>query len=304
MPGRAAFASSKLAVLRRRLNDVGVVESVEAHSVYFVDLAEPLGAEAESRLRGLLDAVDAAPGERTGSVIRWVVPRIGTISPWASKATDIAHICGLSAVRRIERGIAYRIVGRLEETALRGIIADRMTESVLERQADAAQLFATESPRPVRVIDPGRAGAGLMEANRKLGLALTADEIAYLLDAYQKLGRHPTDAELMMFAQANSEHCRHKIFNASYTIDGEAQRDSLFRMIRRSTEASPAGVLSAYADNAAVIEGTVGQRFFADPTDGVYRSVAEPIDIVAKVETHNHPTAISPYPGASTGSGG
>jgi phosphoribosylformylglycinamidine synthase len=237
------------------------------------------------------------------------VPRIGTISPWSSKATDIAHICGLASVRRVERGVAYSIAGEVaDEAALRRALHDRMTESLLDdddASADLAPMFARALPRPLSVVALGGDGAAALErANREMGLALAPDEIAYLLDHYRTLDRDPTDVELMMFAQANSEHCRHKIFNAAFVIDGEPQAESLFQMIRRSTEASPTGVLSAYRDNAAVIEGSLAGRLFPDPETGVYRFTREPAHILIKVETHNHPTAISPYPGAATGSGG
>src|SRR5262252_6732099 len=218
-----------------------------------------------------------------------VVPRLGTVSPWSSKATDIAHSCGLARVKRIERAVLYVVVGEVtDEAALRRAIHDRMTESVLERTADAARLFEHAAPRPLTRVALGSGGRAVLErANETLGLA-----------------RDPTDVELMMFAQANSEHCRHKIFNAQLIVDGQPQPQSLFQMIQRSTEASPGGVLSAYRDNAAVIEGPVAGRFFPDPATGVYGARPEAMHIVMKVETHNHPTAISPFPGAATGSGG
>lgn len=260
------------------------------------------GPKAEAK--DLRRPADLPMGQPTAH--RWVIPRIGTISPWATKATDIAHICGLTSIRRIERGVFWSFVGAVsDEAALRAAIHDRMTEAVLETETDARALFATAEPRPltrIPLLAEGR--PALAAANTTMGLALADDEIDYLLDAYRKLDRDPTDVELMMFAQANSEHCRHKIFNADFVIDGDPQPDSLFRMIRRSTEASPDGVLSAYSDNAAVIEGSPASRFFPSPKDNVYRPHPEPVHILMKVETHNHPTAISPYPGASTGSGG
>ncbi len=238
------------------------------------------------------------------------MPRPGTISPWSSKATDIAHVCGLGAVLRIERGVEYSIGidGRPDEAALHALAAplhDRMTEAVLLDARQAAELFATHAPRPLAHIPLSTRGRdALVEADRALGLALSADEIDYLVAAYERLARDPTDVEIMMFAQANSEHCRHKIFNADWLIDGVAQPKSLFAMIRNTHAVSPAGVLSAYQDNAAVLEGPVGARLMADPGSGEYRYVEEPVDILIKVETHNHPTAISPFPGAATGSGG
>jgi phosphoribosylformylglycinamidine synthase len=239
-----------------------------------------------------------------------VTPRAGTISPWSSKATDIAHVCGLVAVRRIERGTLFEFAAEtpLDRDMLAALAAplhDRMTEAFAFALADAASLFVAAAPRPlatVPVIAGGR--AALVAADARLGLALSVDEIDYLLDAYRRLARDPTDVELMMFAQANSEHCRHKIFNADWIVDGERQPKSLFAMIRNTHASSPAGVLSAYRDNAAVIAGPVADRLWADPQARDYRYTREPVDIVMKVETHNHPTAISPFPGAATGSGG
>jgi phosphoribosylformylglycinamidine synthase len=234
-----------------------------------------------------------------------VVPRTGTISPWSSKATDIAHVCGLTAIRRIERGIAYRLLdtrplGPERLAAIAPVLFDRMTEMVLFETEHAERLFGHTAPKPLGQIDREQ----LESANRELGLALSADEISYLVSNFERLGRQPTDVELMMFAQANSEHCRHKIFNASWIIDGRKRDESLFAMIRYTHARNPNGVLSAYRDNAAVIEGTRGKRYFPNPHTGIYGAVDEPIDILMKVETHNHPTAISPFPGASTGSGG
>jgi len=299
-----ARLEKRLAAIRAR--NPGV-RALAAEFVHFVDTDGELDAEARAVLVRLLrygprpERSEAVTGRRF-----LVVPRIGTISPWSSKATEIARICGLARVRRIERGVYYTVAGDIADAAaLRRAIADRMTESVLEGGAQAAALFQHAPPRPLGVIELGGDGrAALERANAAMGLALSADEIAYLLVSYRALGRAPTDVELMMFAQANSEHCRHKIFNADFIIDGEPQPASLFKMIRRSTEASPAGVLSAYSDNAAVIEGATAGRFFPDPTTGVYRFEREPAHIVMKVETHNHPTAISPFPGAATGSGG
>lgn len=248
-------------------------------------------------------------GVETGQLIL-VLPRFGTISPWASKATDIAHICGLSAVQRVERGIAYFVASRTvlaqdRLAALAPLFHDRMTESVVFDAAEATRLFEQHKPAPMASVDIlGRGAEALEEANEKLGLALSGGEIEYLMDNFGRLQRNPTDVELVMFGQANSEHCRHKIFNASWVIDGTATDKSLFDMIRNTHALSPQGVLSAYRDNAAVVEGSRVRRFFADPLDGVYRHVDEPAHLVMKVETHNHPTAISPFPGAATGSGG
>ncbi len=312
LPGAPALSPFRIAKLVARLTALEpAVRGLDSRFVHFVDLERPLAAAELEILERLLTygpRIAAALQEGEGELLL-VVPRTGTISPWSSKATDIARVCGLDGVRRIERGIAYRVLasrplGREGLTALAPALLDRMTETALFDPAAAEILFSHAAPRPlVRIsLRPGR--RALERANLELGLALSADEIDYLLSSFQRLGRDPTDVELMMFAQANSEHCRHKIFNASWIIDGRPREDSLFAMIRYTHARSPQGVLSAYRDNSAVIEGTRGRRYFPDPRTGIYHGVEEPIDILMKVETHNHPTAISPYPGASTGSGG
>jgi len=284
-------------LVKVRAANPGVTELYAEH-VHFVD-AE--GQVDERVLRRLLTYGPREVRRSVEGLRLFVVPRLGTISPWSSKATDIARICGLSNVRRIERGVAWIAVGAISDpAALRAALHDRMTESVLERLEHAERLFERNEPRALRTVPKSE----IARANKELGLALSDDEIAYLEKSFSALGRDPNDIELMMFAQANSEHCRHKIFNATFTVDGERMSDSLFAMIRKSTAASPGGVLSAYKDNASVIEGTVAGRFFADPRTGVYAAHREPIHVLMKVETHNHPTAISPYPGAATGSGG
>ncbi len=325
--GSAALSPFRIAKLLERLRvPFPGITALEATFVHFVDLDRDLTAEERMRLDALLTygpresgaaEASAAGGE---GVALWVVPRPGTISPWASKATDIAQVCGLAPVRRIERGIEYRLRqadGRRDGGAddaggsaltkiatVAALLHDRMTEAVLTSPEEAQALFARETARPLRRISLAAGREALIRADAELGLALSADEIDYLLAAYRELDRDPTDVELMMFAQANSEHCRHKIFNADWIIDGERQAKSLFAMIRNTHARAPQGVLSAYRDNASVIEGSAGQRWFPDPATGVYGAHAEPIDILMKVETHNHPTAISPFPGASTGSGG
>jgi phosphoribosylformylglycinamidine synthase len=313
--GSAALSPFRIAKLLERLRGpCPGIATLEATFVHFVDLDRELAAEERARLDALLTYgprdLQRAGGAGHG-VAFWVVPRPGTISPWASKATDIAQVCGLAAVRRIERGIEYRLtqgggtdLSESQLAAVAALLHDRMTEAVLSAPEQAQSLFAREAPRPLRRVSLAEGRDALLRADAELGLALSADEIDYLLAAYRKLGRDPSDVELMMFAQANSEHCRHKIFNADWIIDGERQPKSLFAMIRNTHARAPAGVLSAYRDNAAVIEGSHGERWFPDPATGVYRAHPEAIDILMKVETHNHPTAISPFPGASTGSGG
>jgi phosphoribosylformylglycinamidine synthase len=308
--GAPAFTPARLEkrLAAIRLGNPGITQLAATFS-HFVDVDGTLADGDRQVLDRLLRYGPRvlSPAAAAGDTRRLlVVPRLGTISPWSSKATDIARICGLPRVRRIERGVWYAITGEVTDgAALRRAVHDRMTESILATTDEAADLFVRAAPRPLATIALGGDGrAALARANAALGLALAPDEIDYLVDAYAALARDPTDVELMMFAQANSEHCRHKIFNADYVVDGTPQSLSLFKMIRRSTEASPAGVLSAYKDNAAVIEGSVAGRFFPDPATRVYGAHVERAHILMKVETHNHPTAISPFPGAATGSGG
>ncbi len=302
-PGRVAKVAARSEI--RGANPQ--IRSLYAQFLHLVDLEDALTNDERRKLDALLaygPRAQTGDDEQTlASGGRFVVPRFGTISPWSSKATDILHACGLSRVRRIERGVAWTILGSVrDEKALRAAISDRMTETVLVEASEAQKLFERRPPRPLQTIARDR--ESLTRANVELGLALAPDEIDYLAHAFDSLERDPTDVELMMFAQANSEHCRHKIFNAEFVVDGAPQPDSLFRMIKRSTEASPEGVLSAYKDNAAVISGFDAPRFFPDARDGVYRAHEERVDVLMKVETHNHPTAISPFPGAATGSGG
>ena len=312
IPGAPALSAFRIAKLLQQVQAIErAVLGMSARFVHFAEVTRPLEAHEREILTRLLTygpaagrTADEAAGERV-----LIVPRAGTISPWSSKATDIVQVCGLASVRRVERGMAYRLrasqpLGRTQLSALAEALFDRMTEMPLLDFADAARLFEHAPPRPLARVSLAAGRVGLEQANRALGLALSGDEIDYLLGSFRRLGRDPTDVELMMFAQANSEHCRHKIFNASWVIDGEPRTESLFAMIRHTHAVSPAGVLSAYRDNAAVIEGTTGLRYFPDPASGVYRASAEPIDILMKVETHNHPTAVSPFPGAATGSGG
>ncbi len=313
LPGPAALSAFRIAKLLTRLAALDPsIQALASQFVHFVDTERALTSREAAILGRLLEygpRLDGLAPEAPDGQLLLVVPRAGTVSPWSSKATDIARVCGLGAVRRIERGVAYRVraarrLGPPELLRLAAPLFDRMTEMAVLDTGAAAALFDHEAPRPLRTLSLAGGRAALQEANEELGLALSADEIDYLLESFERLGREPTDAELMMFAQANSEHCRHKIFNARWIIDGAERAASLFEMIRYTHASHPAGVLSAYRDNAAVIEGPVGTRYFADPATGVYRGAREPIDILIKVETHNHPTAISPFPGAATGSGG
>jgi phosphoribosylformylglycinamidine synthase len=305
LPGAPASSAFRLARSLEKLQriDSGVT-ALHARYLHFVDCRAEPDAAGDAALERLLGVAAGAMLVEDHETLL-VVPRPGTVSPWSSKASDIAQVCGLGFVARIERGVQYRIEGaRTPLAPMAALLHDRMTEAVLARAAEATALFASHAPRPLAHVPLAGGRAALEAANRELGLALNATEIDYLFAAFTRLGRDPTDVELMMFAQANSEHCRHKIFNAEFVIDGAAQPKSLFAMIRNTHAHAPQGVLSAYKDNAAVIEGGEGTRFFADPLTGVYRGVQEPIDILLKVETHNHPTAIAPFPGAATGSGG
>ncbi|MFT3904854.1 MAG: phosphoribosylformylglycinamidine synthase [Steroidobacteraceae bacterium] len=312
-PALSEFRRQRL--LQQLRARVPALQGIEAHYVHFVSTTRALDAAQQSRLQQLLGGVevvqtgDSQGGASGAAALLLVVPRPGTISPWSSKATEIARVCDLAGVGRIERGIAYTLrsaqpLSAADLPALAAPLHDRMTEAVLPSLAAAEALFVEEQARPLQRVSLATGRAALVRANAELGLALADDEIDYLLEAFTRLGRDPTDVELMMFAQANSEHCRHKIFNASFVIDGAAQPKSLFAMIRNTHARAPEGVLSAYKDNAAVMAGWPGRRYFPEPDSGVYRGVDESIDILMKVETHNHPTAISPFPGASTGSGG
>ncbi len=291
------------------------VSGISSRYVHFVD-APPLDEGQLEVLGKLLTYGPRAHLHPDRGRQLLVTPRVGTVSPWSSKATDIAHVCGLEDIRRLERGTLYFVevpadLSTDEGQRLGSLLHDRMTESVWIGAAGDAKpvepegLFHSAAARPLRIVEFGSdAHAALARANAEWGLALSADEIDYLVVAFGKLGRDPTDVELMMFAQANSEHCRHKIFNAEFIVDGMPMPLSLFGMIRATYTKNSVGVLSAYRDNAAVIEGPTAVRFFPDPHTHRYAGVSEFVDILMKVETHNHPTAISPFPGAATGSGG
>jgi phosphoribosylformylglycinamidine synthase len=315
-PALSQFRLTKLLHALQALNPR--VTGLASHFAHFIDAPEPLDENELEVLDKLLTYGPRAHFSDSRGQQLLVTPRVGTVSPWSSKATDIARVCGLRRVRRLERGTLYLVSATVdlstqELCSLGSLLSDRMTESIWAENARHAAgpvieplgLFHSAAARPLRMVALGSDGHGaLARANVDWGLALSADEIDYLVEAFGRLGRDPTDVELMMFAQANSEHCRHKIFNAEFTIDGTPMPLSLFAMIRATYAKNSAGVLSAYRDNAAVIEGPRAVRFFPDPFTQRYGGVAEPIDILMKVETHNHPTAISPFPGAATGAGG
>ena len=305
-PALSAFRHGKL--FAQLTSKVPAVTGLYAEFAHFADLGGELLDDERQVLDRLLKYGPSVPVQAPVGRLFLVLPRFGTISPWSSKASDIARNCGLSKILRLERGIAYYVAGVLSEAdalAVAGVLHDRMTQQVLGALDGAAGLFSHAQPKPLSVVDVlGGGRAALEQANVSLGLALAEDEIDYLVRSFGELGRNPHDIELMMFAQANSEHCRHKIFNASWDIDGESQDKSLFGMIKNTHELHREGVLSAYKDNAAVIVGNVAGRFYPDPQTREYSAKQEAVHILMKVETHNHPTAIAPFPGASTGSGG
>ncbi|MDX1705625.1 phosphoribosylformylglycinamidine synthase [Pseudidiomarina sp.] len=309
-PALSAFRTEKLL---QRLHQADLpVTDIYAEYMHFVDVSEKLDDQAQTILKKLLTYGPALAQHLPEGELLVVVPRQGTISPWSSKATDIAHNCGLQQIDRIERGLAYYLSGDLTAAQLdqaKALLHDRMTEMVLDEMSAAEVLFNEAEPAELQSIDILAGGReALQRANIEMGLALADDEIDYLYDNFSALKRNPNDIELYMFAQANSEHCRHKIFNADWTIDGKEQLKSLFKMIKNTYEVTPDNVLSAYKDNAAVMTGSEAGRFYpypaGSPAAGEYSYFHEPVHILMKVETHNHPTAISPYPGAATGSGG
>ena len=326
LPGSNALSAFRSQRLLSQLQAVlPSVASVQARFVHFIDVDAPLSDDDNSRLGALLTYGEPADTSHADGVCEefFVIPRFGTISPWASKATDIAHNCGMKHIKRVERGIAFRVnlkagllgssLGAAKKLSehwaqeVAALLHDRMTESVLRHPDQAADLFRTLDARPLESIDVLGAGkAALEKANTDLGLAMSDDEIDYLHAAFSKAMRNPTDVELMMFAQANSEHCRHKIFNADWIIDGVAQDKSLFAMIKNTHELQPKGTIVAYSDNSSIMAGAVVSRFFPRGAAGghEYAATTELTHTLMKVETHNHPTAISPFPGASTGAGG
>ena len=314
--GKAALSPFRLEKLRSALKGaVPNVELLDTRHWYFTEIKSLALTKGDAALLDRLLGLDESAGETNGVEklqCILVVPRLGTISPWSSKATDIAQHCALPMVNRIERGVAYYFKTRngtaLDATQLKAVqplLHDRMTESVLHSfEGVAEKLFRHGEPQPFSSVDILQDGAAALQAaNRELGLALSEDEMEYLLENFQRLNRNPTDVELMMFAQANSEHCRHKIFNADWVIDDERQAISLFGMIRNTHKLHPKGTVVAYSDNSSVIEGAQIERFY--PREGgVYARSSELTHTLMKVETHNHPTAIAPFAGAATGAGG
>ena len=304
LEGAAALSPFRRERLESRLQSIAAdLRITGAWHVYFTQATDAAAVD-QATLGRILQAQPQPAEAAAGSLSRYVVPRLGTLSPWSSKATELVRGAGL-AIQRVERGTRLDLAGWPSDPALQAAVArllhDPMTQSLLADIAQARALFDSPARKPLQRI----ALADLEGANKRLGLALAEDEIEYLRQRYGELGRDPSDVELMMFAQANSEHCRHKIFNASWTIDGQAQERSLFRMIKNTHQQTPQHTLSAYSDNAAVIEGEPAARYRPDPASGRYRSEAVvPSAFQIKVETHNHPTAIAPFPGASTGAGG
>jgi phosphoribosylformylglycinamidine synthase len=305
--GNPAHSEYRRNQLLNKLQAIGGIAAVQSQYIYFIDVDSELSNTELSHLKILLNDSELDQTAVLSADACIVTPRLGTISPWSSKATDITHTCGIKQVHRIERGIAYFFDGisLADKPAMEALVHDRMMEQVFHELNVLEGLFSHQTPKPYSTVDVlGGGKEALNKANKSMGLALSSDEIDYLVEAFNGLERNPVDAELMMFAQANSEHCRHKIFNADWTMDGEKKPYSLFGMIRNTFKKNPEGVLSAYSDNAAVLEGPKASRFFPDPVTRSYAAHAENVHFQIKVETHNHPTAISPSPGAATGAGG
>ena len=323
LPGSNALSVFRSQRLLNQLQAVApTIASVQARFYHFIDASAPLSTADTERLSAMLTYGEPVPETLYEGATEefFVIPRLGTISPWASKATDIAHNCGMAHVHRIERGVAYKVVlksgilgtgigapkklSNEEVQLVAALLHDRMTETVLRSADDAVRLFDELEGKPLEAIDVlGQGRDALVRANTELGLAMSEDEVDYLFDAFTKAERNPTDVELMMFAQANSEHCRHKIFNADWVIDGVKQDKSLFQMIKNTHQLQPKGTIVAYSDNSSIMEGASVTRFFPR-AGGEYAPSTELVHTLMKVETHNHPTAISPFPGASTGAGG
>jgi phosphoribosylformylglycinamidine synthase len=298
----------KQRLLKKISGKISNITDINAEYIHFVDVDGTLSVSDLATLEKILTYGPDAEAVRHDGQKILVVPRASSISPWSSKATDIAQHCGLKQINRLERGVAYYIQGELSEhdlVVLTEMLHDRMTERVLRNNESANDMFVQAEPGLLASIDIiGGGKQALVSANQSMGLALSDDEIDYLVENFAALGRNPNDIELMMFAQANSEHCRHKIFNADWQIDGEQQQATLFGMIKNTAKHSPKGIISKYSDNAAVAEGSDADVMIRDPQSRTYHFVEEHVPYLMKVETHNHPTAISPYAGASTGSGG
>ncbi|MCK5337030.1 MAG: phosphoribosylformylglycinamidine synthase, partial [Gammaproteobacteria bacterium] len=311
--GSPALSSFRQDKLNKQIQSlIPIVSQITSHFIHFVDLDKTLNNDETAVLEKLLRYGPHMSEVSSDGELFLVVPRAGTISPWSSKATDIAHNCSLEFIRRIERGVAYHVqcdndakLDEEQQSLIASCVHDRMIEMVLSDLDDASCLFEHHEPAAGESIDIIGSGVdALNEANLRLGLAMSPDEIDYLMTYFTSINRNPVDAELMMFAQANSEHCRHKIFNADWIIDGEKQDKSLFGMIRNTYESHSTDVLSAYSDNSSVIASHKAKRFISDSKSHQYGYHDEHIAILMKVETHNHPTAISPFPGAATGAGG
>jgi len=311
--GNQALSSFRVEKLKQQIQaKINKPIALETQAIYFVDTEQQLSDDDLTRIHDLLEVSKPTSGDETFQDSLMVIPRVGTISPWSSKATDIFQHCGLSQVSRIEQGISYFVTGlnaeALSESEIHTLsteLYDRMTQSIINTVDDADALFSKQAAKPLMTVDILSGGCdALAIANNEMGLALAEDEIDYLVENFTALERNPTDVELMMFAQANSEHCRHKIFNADWIVDGEKQAKSLFKMIRNTHEKNPGRVITAYSDNSSVIEGQAKGWFYPDNESKQYTYNDEPSNILMKVETHNHPTAISPFPGAATGSGG
>ena len=314
--GSAALSPFRIEKIQSKLDDgCPNISHVYAEFWHFAWVDGALSVDQQNTLKQILTYGPSMQAEELQGELILVLPRVGTISPWASRATDIVKHCGLPEIQRVERGIAYTIKTKngqpltaAERQLLLPLIHDRMTESVFPALQDAAKLYHTDAPKPLCTVDILQGGkAALNQANSDMGLALSPDEVDYLFDNFSRMQRNPTDVELMMFAQANSEHCRHKIFNADWVIDGAQQEMSLFGMIRNTHKLNPGKTVVAYSDNASIVagqkDGEATKRFY--PTEGgAYRMVEEDMHYLMKVETHNHPTAISPFAGAATGAAG
>ena len=297
--GKQSFSSSKLEQIRREFNKLNNLDAkFHSNEIYLI-----LADSEDFNLEAIKDVLSATQQEEKFSF--YVGPRLGTISPWSSKTEDIISNVGLKNILRVERLFGFQIDCEFDKQSLNtSMLFDRMTQSIYLDTKEFENLFVADEPRSLNQIDLINKGKQELElANKSFGFAMSDDEIDYLYDFYSKEKRNPTDAELMMFAQANSEHCRHKIFNAKWNLDGSQKNDTLFDLIKDTSKSSPDGIISAYKDNAAIVKGAKAERLHLNDSNN-YEFVEDDLNSTIKVETHNHPTAISPYPGASTGSGG